>query len=104
MGYIRAAGEFIILIHLFSCAWLFVGAVANQWMDEEEKLYKERSILYLDAVYFVATTMTSVGYGDKSAFGKGVLSMEFVMVTQFFGLLGFSIIKDQIFSATWLTT
>mmetsp|Transcript_37788 Transcript_37788/g.45982 ORF Transcript_37788/g.45982 Transcript_37788/m.45982 type:complete len:159 (+) Transcript_37788:1526-2002(+) len=25
MGYVRAAGEFIIMIHLFSCAWLFVG-------------------------------------------------------------------------------
>ena len=104
MGYIRAAGEFIILIHIFSCAWLYIGAVPNQWMTVEQTQYKERGILYLDAVYFVATTMTSVGYGDYSAYDNGTISMGFVMVSQFFGLLGFSIIKDQIFSAVWLTT
>jgi len=104
MGYIRAAGEFIILIHLFSCAWLFVGALDFQWMDEDQRSYRERSLLYLDAVYFVATTMTSVGYGDYSAYGNGEISMAFVMITQFFGMLGFTIIKDQIFSAVWLTT
>lgn len=27
MGYIRAAGEFIVMIHIFACTWLFVGQI-----------------------------------------------------------------------------
>ena len=27
MGYIRAAGSFMIMIHIFSCAWIFIGAI-----------------------------------------------------------------------------
>jgi len=43
--------------------------------------------------------MTTVGYGDISGFGKGGLRpMIIVMLTQFFGLLGFSIVKMQVFS------
>jgi len=49
--------------------------------------------MYIDAIYFVTTTMTAVGYGDLSAFDKGEWSMAAVMITQFFGLLGFSIVK-----------
>jgi len=33
MGYIRAAGMFVLLIHLFACLWLYVGARDGQWMD-----------------------------------------------------------------------
>ena len=60
--------------------------------------------MYIDAIYFVTTTMTAVGYGDLSAFDKGEWSMAAVMITQFFGLLGFSIIKQQVFTTKSLTT
>ena len=60
--------------------------------------------MYVDAIYFVTTTMTSVGYGDINAFGKGELSMGVVMFTQFFGMLGFSIVKQQVFDSKYLLT
>lgn len=60
--------------------------------------------LYIDAIYFITTTMTSAGYGDISAFGKGNLSMIIVMLTQFFGLLGFSFVKMQVFNQQRLKT
>jgi len=60
--------------------------------------------MYIDGIYFVTTTMTAVGYGDFSAYGKGYVSMGTVMITQFFGLLGFSIVKQQVFATKYLTT
>jgi len=42
--------------------------------------------------------MTTIGYGDISGFGKGQIPMILVMLTQFFGLLGFSIVKMQVFN------
>ena len=59
---------------------------------------------YVDGLYFISTTMTQVGYGDISAWinsklGEGTFSMLTVMLTQFAGIAGFSIIKDQVFSA-----
>jgi len=47
----------------------------------------------VDAIYFVTTTMTSVGYGDIYGFDEGRICMGTVMFTQFFGMLGFSIVK-----------
>ena len=37
--------------------------------------------MYVDAIYYVTTTMTSVGYGDFSAFGKGDKSIFSAFVT-----------------------
>ena len=67
--------------------------------------YESLSAMYADANYFVTTTMTSVGYGDLSArVLVGIYSTIGVMITQFFGLLGFSIVKEQVFSSKHLIT
>ena len=68
IGFIRAAGSFCIMIHVFSCAWIYVGALDNQWMGEEEKLFKDKGTTYVNSIYFITTTMTSVGYGDINGF------------------------------------
>ena len=67
-GYIRAAGEFFIMIHFFACLWLYVGFLKFEWMSEEERLLENKHEMYVNSVYYITTTMTSVGYGDISAF------------------------------------
>ena len=72
--------------------------------NEEEIFFENKMDTYVDGLYFITTTMTQVGYGDINAWmgsgtGKGVYSMITVMLTQFTGILGFSIIKDQVFNA-----
>ena len=100
MAYVRSIFEFGIMIHLFSCLWIFIGALNDEWMENEKEIFFEKKAeTYVDALYFITTTMTQVGYGDISAFGKGSLSMIFVSLVQFFGILGFAIIKLQVFSA-----
>ena len=54
--------------------------------------------MYANAIYFISTTMTSVGYGDINAWTYQD-SMLIVYCTQFFGILGFALVKDQVFSA-----
>ncbi len=69
VGYIRAAGEFVIVIHLFACGWLYVGGFENEWMTEDQLEYENMTLLYVNSLHFVAQTMTSVGYGDTPVFG-----------------------------------
>ena len=71
-------------------------------MSEEDRKFNEKGRLYVDSLYFITTTMTSVGYGDFNAFGQGDWSMSNVMLTQFAGILGFSLLKEQVFSAKHL--
>ena len=62
-------------------------------MKEKDDYYNS----YSDSLYFMTTTMTAVGYGDRSGYGNDVL-MLYVSLTQFIGILSFSIIKYQVFS------
>ena len=41
----------------------------DQWMSEEEKLFEDKGTIYVNSIYFITTTMTSVGYGDINGFG-----------------------------------
>ena len=54
-------------IHLLACGWIYLGTVENQdrssWYTPD---FQDRSktTQYLQAYYFMVTTMTTVGYGD----------------------------------------
>ena len=67
-------------------------------MTPEERNLLEMETLYVESIYFICTTMTSVGYGTPSAFGNGEWSMICASVSMFFGILGFAIIKEQVFT------
>ena len=51
----------------------------------------------MDSLYFMTTTMTAVGYGDKSGFGTDY-TMLYIMLIQFAGILCFSLIKFNVFN------
>ena len=99
MGYVRAAGSFCIMIHIFSCAWIYIGALDDQWMDDEEKLFEDKPSTYVNSIYFITTTMTSVGYGDISGKNEHSTTLLFIIFTAIFGILGFTIVKMFVFSA-----
>ena len=98
-GYIRSVGSFTIMVHVFACMWIYVGALDGQWMSEEEKLFQDKGKTYANSLYFITTTMTSVGYGDINGFDQHVNTLLVIIFTQIFGILGFTIVKMFVFSA-----
>lgn len=67
--------------------------------DDREEFMSNIKTTYVEAFYFITTTMTQVGYGDVTVFGFGPATMVTIIIIEFGGILGFSIIKEQIFTA-----
>jgi predicted PurR-regulated permease PerM len=82
----------VVLVHLAACFYFFIGTFAS---DERDSWYFQRDIqddnnfdLYITCLYFVFTTITTVGFGDIS----GGTSEEriFCIVLMILGVLAFS--------------
>ena len=67
--------EVIFICHIFCCCWYLIceGMTSNSWIDQSDKIYSlsDTSLRYSDLVtkyftslYYVFTTLTTVGYGD----------------------------------------
>jgi hypothetical protein len=60
---------FFFMAHLFACLWIIfsIDEISNDsWMNVDVMNLPPNE-LYLMSIYFVITTMTTVGYGDISA-------------------------------------
>ena len=65
-------GKLLMLLafvsHLFSCAWYWVGCLQQGgWVVRHLKVSDQWLERYMAAFYFMASTMTTVGYGDIAA-------------------------------------
>lgn len=54
--------KFIISLHYFACGWIYLNY--QQQYEEEIFVVDWRFGRYLEAMYLMTTTITSVGYGD----------------------------------------
>ena len=64
--------------------------------DEVSNLIFNSKIQFVDSVYLMCTTMTTVGYGDNS--GSTIKERFFLSIIMFFGLAMFTIISNQVMS------
>jgi len=57
-----------MIIHIFACLWMVISAAffSNSWLDKEDKAKMNSVELYLTSIYFITTTITTVGYGDMA--------------------------------------
>ena len=106
---IRLQILFFFSIHIMSCIWvalnLYHGGIIEAKIlagDYEKGLYEtsplafsELPTVYIDSLYFVTTSMTTVGYGDIVASSsepeRNSILMMFTMIMQFSGILLFSL-------------
>lgn len=84
---------FVIFTHVLSCFWMLVATynkdITKTWLGgDEDFIGKTPSELYLTAVYFTITTITTVGYGDMS--GGTKQEKIFCIILMLFGVIAFS--------------
>ncbi len=101
----------LYVIHVLSCFWVLLGFLWNpdgsSWFTSAglpPTTYKGKgsyfeqfesiSVIYIRAIYFIVTSLTTVGYGDI----KGVTNYEllFQMGLEFIGIAFFSLLMSSI--------
>lgn len=66
---------FLLLVHILACLWVFIGKF-NILESDKNWIFKTKMqdfddwSIYLAAVYWATTTLTTVGYGDIKAYNK----------------------------------
>lgn len=60
----------VFVIHILACIWAYIGIITYQsWVDGYPFMNPpikrtEITIIYVKSMYFIITTLTTVGYGD----------------------------------------
>ena len=95
--------QFIILftiMHMIACGWIKVGEDPEHgtWLTNPNfavsRENTDRGTVYITSLYWVVTTLTTVGYGD--IFGQTVVEYIYTMFVEFIGILVFSIIMSTV--------
>jgi hypothetical protein len=92
---------FLLIVHLLSCSWIAVAKFLSNdyymtWMRENNYQELSNHELYVVSVYYIVTTITTVGYGDILA--KQRSEMILAIFTMIFGVVSFSFIAGSLSS------
>ena len=80
---------FFLLLHLTSCIHIFISTTSYpNWIILNNLNFSSLPTIYLTSVYFILTTVTSVGYGD--IIGKTFTEFCFQIIILIFGLIAYS--------------
>jgi succinate dehydrogenase/fumarate reductase cytochrome b subunit len=92
--------SFIILyvVHFFACIWLMIGKAES--LENRDSWFYNNNLpevsQYLNAFYFIVTTMTTVGYGDAS--GHTSNEQCFCIILMITGVFIFSMVSGSLAS------
>ena len=88
----------IFFLHISSCLFVFLsefdGDTDNIWRYSEPYLYYGTFDLYVTSIYYVVTTMSTVGYGDIS--GGTSAERIFCILLMITGVLSFNLISGAL--------
>lgn len=89
----------MMTIHTLACAWVWIGnREPFSWINNEGSVLigADDATLYITALYWVTTTLATVGYGDIK--GRCQNEYVYVMFVEFVGIIFFSFIMGSISS------
>ena len=82
-------------LHMFSCFFVFIGRNESQGWIVDQNLQNNNYIdLYITALYYLITTLTTVGYGDIT--GSNILEIIYGIFTLIVGTCAYSWILTYI--------
>lgn len=97
----------LLLTHIMAIIWIWIGTLdEDSWVDSfvnaQKEIFNNDSLtrfdfameIYINAFYFILTTITTVGYGDIS--GSTTAEYLFSMCVEFIGLTFFSFLTGTI--------
>lgn len=97
--------KFVLCVHYFACGWVLIfefkqrnGYVAvPNFTDPDSSLST-----YVESLYLITTTISTVGYGDFKGFydtdGSWAAEMSYLYFVTLFGLILFSTVTNEIFN------
>ena len=121
MDFVKLNLTVLLLTHIMACLWITIGMADDGWVskfvnsnkenyknENPEKIYNDDDSdqlftdamhrycfpIYVNAAYFILTTITTVGYGDIS--GNTKYEYLFSMCVEFVGLTFFSLLTGTI--------
>ena len=99
--------KFLISLHYFACFWILL--TYQQQYEEEVFVEEVRFKRYLESMYLMTTTITTVGYGDyKGRYDdeseKWTYQMLYLYFVTLFGIILFSLVTREIFNYNSLMT
>jgi hypothetical protein len=107
VDFIKLEISVILLTHLMACIWIIIGANeeggwVQQFIEAQREStgnssltkYEFKIEIYVNAFYFILTTITTVGYGDIN--GTTTTELLFSMCVEFVGLTFFSFLTGTI--------
>ena len=93
----------MLFIHFFVCIWIWIGSQSYENflfekglisdLDDLTSVYTE---VYIDTLYYLTTTMTTIGYGDNYA--VSMAEKLVAILFEFFGICMFSYIQQKVLS------
>ena len=85
----------LVAIHLGSCLFIFIGRNSYpSWINEIKVENQSFSTIYIASVYYLITTITTVGYGD--IYGTTIQEIIFQMILLILGTCTYSYIISSV--------
>ena len=98
-GLILALG-FLLLLHTMSCLWFLAakldGFPENCWVLRYGLESNAPFNQYVNSLYFIVTTITTVGYGDRTA--ETTVELLFCCILMIIGVVAYTMLISQLTS------